>query len=87
MPDLKLDPGHLQQVKERQVFVWKVGDATRCLPTFLASQIGLFSLIKFLPAALEEAAHDVPSLAHFRVILIEGLAVVKHQKGISCKLL
>ena len=56
-------------------------------PTFLASQIGLFSLIKFLPAALEEAAHDVPSLAHFRVILVEGLAVVKNQKGISCKLL
>lgn len=56
-------------------------------PTFLASQIGLFSLIEFLPAALKEAAHDVPSLAHFRVILIEGLAVVKNQQGISCKLL
>lgn len=54
---------------------------------FLASQTGLFSLIKFLPAALKEAAHDVPSLAHFRVILIEGLAVVKNQEGISCKLL
>lgn len=37
----------------------------RRLPTSLASQIGLLSLIKLLPAALEEAAHDVPSLAHF----------------------
>lgn len=69
-------------------FVWKVGgNTTRWLPTSLASQIGLFALIKFFPAALEEAAHDVPSLAHFRVILIEGLAVVKDQEGISCKLL
>lgn len=46
-------------------------------PTSLASQLGLFSLIKFLPAALKEAAHDMPSFAHFRVILVEGLAVVK----------
>lgn len=56
-------------------------------PTSLASQIGLFSLIELLPAALEEAAHDVPSLAHFRVILVEGLAVVKDQERISGELL
>lgn len=56
-------------------------------PTSLASQIGLFSLIKLLPAALEEAAHGVPSLAYFRVILVESLAVVKYQECISRKLL
>lgn len=62
------------------------GEAT-VTPTASASQIGLFSLIKLLPAALKEASHDVPSLSHFRVILIEGLAVVKDQKRISRKLL
>lgn len=81
-------PGQPISRCEWQVSVWKVGEAaTRVTPTFLASQTGLLSLIKLLPAALKEAAHDMPSLAHFRVVLVEGLAVVKNQQGISGELL
>lgn len=87
LSDLSLDPGQHQQVRMAGFCVWRAGGAATGDSSALASQIGLFSLIKLLPAALEEAAHDVPSLAHFRVILVEGLAVVKDQERISRKLL
>lgn len=84
---LSLAPGQHQQVRVAGFCLEGRGDATRGLPTSFASQVGLFSLIKLFPAALKEAAHDVPGLAHFGVILVEGLAVVKDQECICRKLL
>lgn len=47
----------------------------------------MFSLIKLLPPALKKLAHEQSGLAHLRIILIKGPAVVKHQGSISSKLL
>lgn len=78
------DPG--SSAGENGRFVWRAGRCRRDSPP-RASQRGLFSLIELLPAALKEAAHDVPGLAHFRVVLVEGLAVVEDQKRVSRELL
>lgn len=64
-----------------------LGETPPPSPGFPPLGVGrVFSLIKFLPPALEEPAHGVASPAHGRVVLVEGLAVVEHQKGVGCKL-
>ncbi len=52
-----------------------------------AASLFVLVLVKLRPAALEEAPHGVPGLAHLRRVLVEELAVVEDQLSVGSKLL